>query len=91
MATDGHGWPIKAGAMDASKYVAAHGDAKYGIDRDQAIRLQIANDLRDMADEIERGDRQIFEMHTAELVKNGEWPRSFLTVVSTLSRTRGSK
>jgi hypothetical protein len=70
--------------MDASKYVSALANQKLGVTQAQAIRMEIADALRDMADEIESGRRVVQEIQTFESAKASEPPISLLTVRSIL-------
>ena len=66
--------------MDASRYIAAKGNEKLGISQKQAIRMEIANALRDMADQIEGGARLVQQIQTLEIVKANEPPSSVFTI-----------
>lgn len=71
--------------MDASKYVSAKGDRATKTTDIVAIRMAMANALRDLADEIEAGTRAVAEMQTFERVAANQHPTSILHVVSYLT------
>lgn len=66
--------------MDASRHLhlqAAAGQTPLG-----AGRMSLAEDLRTLADEIERGTRLVREMNTFEAVSVGKHPVSILQIMS---------
>ena len=52
--------------MDASRSAGARDDPRFSIDTALAKRVMLANDLRNIADEIEAGVRTVVEMVTNE-------------------------
>lgn len=72
--------------MDASKYISATGDEKRHITDSQAIRIAIADSLRDLADEIETGTRAVSEIITFEKAQANQFPISILTLQTILRR-----
>ena len=72
--------------MDAAKLVAAQANAEAKLDGQQAVRLAIANALRDMADEIESGDRIIADIQTQEVATGSERICSAVYIRSTMKR-----
>jgi hypothetical protein len=68
--------------MDAERYLSAKGDRKLGISDADAVRMAIANALRDMADEIEYKKRHVTGMQTFEQAQGGEPSISILHMTS---------
>ena len=68
--------------MDATRYTLAKGNPKLGITDGDAVRMEIANALRDMADEIEHKIRFVTSMQTFEQTEGGKHPISILHIVS---------
>jgi Mrp family chromosome partitioning ATPase len=68
--------------MDALRYAMAKGNRKLGISDADAVRMEIANALRDMADEIEHKMRLVTGMQTFEQTQDGLPPVSILHVTS---------
>lgn len=55
--------------MDASRSAGAKDDPRFSIDAALAKRVMLANDLRNIADEIEAGVRTVLELCTTEHVQ----------------------
>jgi hypothetical protein len=68
--------------MDASKYALAKGNEELGVSKAQAVVMEIADALRDMADEIESGARIVTEIQTFERAQGLTPPISILNIVS---------
>lgn len=54
--------------MDAARYLLIEGNEKLNISKTQAVRMEMANDLRNFADQIESGDRGVILIQTQEKV-----------------------
>ena len=72
--------------MDASRLVNADGNDKLGLSREVVARMDLADAMRDMADEIEAGTRLVKELLTFEQVRCKEYPASILHLVSVLKK-----
>lgn len=77
--------------MDASKIIQVAGDPTKGIDQEQAYRMAMALQLRDMADEIEGGKRNVLDWQTFEKVALHQTPCSILQITSTLTKPPNAK
>lgn len=72
--------------MDASQFIQGKVDEKGHLtpEADKARRVKLAEDLRDLADQIEEGHRVVQEMSTLEAVTNQGYPQSVLILRSSL-------
>lgn len=74
--------------MDAAKLVLAKGDKELNISDETAVCSAIASALRDMADEIESGDRVVNELQTQEMAHGSTHICSALYLKSTMQRKK---
>jgi hypothetical protein len=72
--------------MDASRLINAAGNTDLGLSSEAAARMDLADAMRDMADEIEVGARIVKELFTYEQIRSKEYPVSILHLVSTLNK-----
>lgn len=72
--------------MDAAKIAHAKGNPQHNISDAQAVRIAMATALRDLADEIESGDRVVTEIQTFELAQGMTGSASIMHLVSILLR-----
>lgn len=72
--------------MDASRLINIGGNADLNLSREAAARMDLADALRDVADEIEAGKRIVRELFTYEQIRSKECPVSILHVVSVLKK-----
>jgi hypothetical protein len=72
--------------MDASRLVNMPGHDGLKINSQTSVRIAIADALRDMADEIESGDRIVSDIQTQEAATASERIRSSVYIVSNMKR-----
>lgn len=72
--------------MDALKLFSATGDKSTGVTDQTAVRMAIAEALRDLADEIETGARVVAELQTSEMTAHALYPTSIMFMRSSLMK-----
>lgn len=72
--------------MDAMNYIVQKNAAAVTNDDRKAVRIALANALRDMADEIEAGVRLVTEIQTQESTKANMSAGSILFLRTVLKR-----
>ena len=77
--------------MDASKLIRTKGKPDLGLTDAQAIRMAIADELRDIADEIEQGIRVVQDLTSVESAEAGKWPISTLCMRSVVMHKKEQK
>jgi hypothetical protein len=72
--------------MDASRLINIGANAALNLPREVAARMDLADAMRDLADEIEAGKRIVTELLTYEQIRLKECPVSILHIVSVLNK-----
>jgi hypothetical protein len=72
--------------VDASRLINIGGNPDLNLSSKVAARIDLAEAMRDMADEIEAGTRIVKELFTYEQIRSKECPVSILHVISVLNR-----